>query len=347
MSSTAIVSQPHRTAPSKPSRAGVSDREILAFNGFGALIVGLALLAIAGWLGLGAFEANGYGGVRVSMGEIGLASVIALAGAIVLMGLTILQPNYAAVCVLFGNYVGTLNKPGFWWINPFYSKTLVSLRLRTIECGPLKVNDAIGNPVDIGAVYAMRICDAAKAVLEVDNYGKYAEIQSESSLRHTASSHPYDDDIEASPSQDGADVTSPTREAAPIKTARSTLRDGGEALNESLLSDLQDRLSVAGWQVEEARLTHLAYSPEIAPAMLRKQAARAVIAARKMVVQGALGIVDDAIKHIEEKHMKSEGDRAAGTIDPERKASMISNLLVVLVGDKEAAPVVNVGSLYS
>jgi regulator of protease activity HflC (stomatin/prohibitin superfamily) len=217
----------------------------------------------------------------------------------------------------------------------------VSRRLETLECGPLKVNDAIGNPVDIGAVIVWRVENAAKALLEVGSYGNYVKAQSETALRRLASVHPYDQ-VEAHEAvAQGEQPTSGTEnpdDHAPASTI--SLRDGGDAIIEALLQEVRTRMEPIGVSVLEARISHLAYSSEIAGAMLRKQAASAVVAARRMVVKGAVSIVDDALSELDRKKL-------ADALDPERKAAMISNLLVVLVGDREVTPVINTGTLYS
>jgi regulator of protease activity HflC (stomatin/prohibitin superfamily) len=263
----------------------------------------------------------------MGLGAIGIIVALTL-----LAGLVILQPNESLVCLLFGSYVGTEHRPGFWWVNPFYSKNKVSRRLETLESGPLKVNDAVGNPVDIGAVIVWRIEDAAKAVLEVVSYQSYVKAQSETALRRMASTHPYDH-VEAEEAvKQGA-----TPEDLISKV---TLRDGGEAISENLLKEIRSRMHPIGIAVDEARISHLAYSSEIAGAMLRKQAASAVVAARRMVVKGAVSIVENALSEIDQRKL-GEG------LDPERRAAMISNLLVVLVGDREVQPVINTGTLYT
>jgi regulator of protease activity HflC (stomatin/prohibitin superfamily) len=205
----------------------------------------------------------------------------------------------------------------------------LSRRLETLESGPLKVNDAVGNPIDIGAVIVWRVEDAAKALLEVASYPSYVKAQSETALRRMVSVHPYDQ-VE-------------TEEAAkqgerPISTV--SLRDGGDAVIEALLQEIRARMEPIGVSVLEARISHLAYSSEIAGAMLRKQAASAVVAARRMIVRGAVSIVEDALDELDKKKLSD-------ALDPERKAAMISNLLVVLVGDREVTPVINTGTLYS
>jgi len=212
----------------------------------------------------------------------------------------------------------------------------VSRRLETLECGPLKVNDAVGNSIDIGAVIVWRVQDAAKAILEVESYALYVKAQSETALRRMASTHPYDQvevlEAEKLDKEQGAsakDTSLPT----------VTLRDGGDAVSESLLSELRKRMEPIGIAVDEARISHLAYSSEIAGIMLRKQAASAVVAARRLVVRGAVSIVEEALGELEKKNI-------GAPLDPERKAAMISNLLVVLVADREATPIINTGAQH-
>lgn len=277
-------------------------------------------------------------------------ALLALPIIIILMtGLFTLQPNQARVLVLFGAYKGTVRTPGFHWGNPFYSngpqgasalqtrileskglatttantqKTMgrskISLRARTLNGDKLKVNDKRGNPIEIAAVVVWRVEDTAQAMFDVDNYQNYVPIQSESALRHLASLYAYDH------SEEDTEIT---------------LRSNVDEVSRSLREELQERLSKAGVVVDEARLTHLAYAPEIAQAMLRRQQAEAVIAARSKIVQGAVSMVDMALKELAEKHVV--------TLDDERRAAMVSNLMVVLCGESEVHPVVNTGTLYT
>jgi regulator of protease activity HflC (stomatin/prohibitin superfamily) len=317
------------SSPSGPPtrRSAVADRELNSRNGYLMLTACLAFILLSGWFASTAFASSDVGLYRMGLGAIGIIVALTL-----LAGLVILQPNESLVCLLFGSYVGTEHRPGFWWVNPFYSKNKVSRRLETLESGPLKVNDAVGNPVDIGAVIVWRIEDAAKAVLEVVSYQSYVKAQSETALRRMASTHPYDH-VEAEEAvKQGA-----TPEDLISKV---TLRDGGEAISENLLKEIRSRMHPIGIAVDEARISHLAYSSEIAGAMLRKQAASAVVAARRMVVKGAVSIVENALSEIDQRKL-GEG------LDPERRAAMISNLLVVLVGDREVQPVINTGTLYT
>jgi regulator of protease activity HflC (stomatin/prohibitin superfamily) len=299
------------------------------------LAIALALIAVSCWLAY-----TGLSGHFLVPGLIALLAIIFAVA--VLKGLVVLQPNESLVCLLFGSYVGTEHRPGFWWINPFNSKRKVSRRLETLESGPLKVNDAVGNPIDIGAVIVWRVEDAAKALLEVGSYANYVKAQSETALRRMASVHPYDLVEAEAAARQSEQPTSGTGKSDHDHALVSTvsLRDGGDAVIEALLQEIRTRMEPIGVSVLEARISHLAYSSEIAGTMLRKQAASAVVAARRMVVKGAVSIVEDALDELDKK-------KIADALDPERKAAMISNLLVVLVGDREVSPVINTGTLYS
>ena len=324
-----------------PVRSAFADKQLHAVNGYAMLAIGLALIAVSCWLAYIGFDPNGRSLVRdwIALSPMVFAILFAIA---VLKGLVVLQPNESLVCLLFGSYVGTEHRPGFWWVNPFNSRNKVSRRLETLEIGPLKVNDAVGNPIDIGAVIIWRVEDAAKASLEVASYASYVKAQSEAALRRMASVHPYDlveaEEAERQGERPASGAGKPDRDPAPVSTV--SLRDGGDAIIEALLQQIRARMEPIGVSVLEARISHLAYSSEIAGAMLRKQAASAVVAARRMIVRGAVSIVEDALNELERKKL-------AEALDPERKAAMISNLLVVLVGDREVSPVINTGTLYS
>ncbi len=232
-------------------------------------------------------------------------------------GFFTLQPNVAAVLLLFGDYKGTERRAGFHWANPFYSKIKISLRTRNFNTDTLKVNDLRGNPTEIGAVVVWCVANTAQASFDIDDYVDYVHIQSESALRHLASHYPYDTTV--------ADELS--------------LRGSMDEVSHALQQQLQERLNKAGVVVEEARLSHLAYAPEIAGAMLRRQQAEAVVAARLRIVEGAVGMVETALERLEEHNTVQ--------LDDERKAAMVSNLLVVLCGEQAAQPVVNTGTLYT
>ena len=253
-----------------------------------------------------------------------------------LSGYFTLQPNEARVLVLFGAYRGTVRKSGFHWGNPFYSGTAemrkpgaeppkhphnkLSLRTRNFNSERLKVNDRRGNPIEIAAVIVWRVADTAQAMFDVDDYENYVRVQSESAIRHLASCYAYDHGDDASIDE-------------------VNLRSGVDEVSAALRAELQQRLAMAGVAVDEARLTHLAYAPEIAQAMLRRQQAEAVIAARQKIVHGAVSMVDMALKELAERQVV--------VLDDERKAAMVSNLLVVLCGESEVHPVVNAGTLYT
>ncbi len=246
-----------------------------------------------------------------------LLPLLSISAILISRGFFTLQPNEAAVLVLFGTYRGTVRKSGFFWANPFLRKTRISLRARNLNGEKLKVNDLRGNPIEIAAVVVWRVEDTAQALFDVEQYELYVSIQSETAVRHVASGFAYDDG----------------------EPDEVTLRGGGDLVADALTKELRERLQNAGVHVVEARLTHLAYAPEIAQAMLRRQQAEAVIAARRRIVHGAVSMVEMALQEISEKHVVQ--------LDEERKAAMVSNLLVVLCGESEARPVINTGTLYN
>jgi len=245
-----------------------------------------------------------------------LCLILALVVIVCWFGFYMVHPNQAAVLQLFGRYVGTDKQNGLRWANPLYSKQKVSLRVRNFESSKMKVNDNAGNPVEIAAVVVWKVVDSAEAVFEVDNYEDFVSIQSESAIRHMASSYAYDAGSD--------DVIS--------------LRSSTDEVTELLRNEIQARLNKAGVEVLEARISHLAYAPEIASAMLQRQQASAIVAARQQIVEGAVGMVELALQRLSEKQVVE--------LDEERKAAMVSNLLVVLCGDHQVQPVVNTGSLY-
>ncbi|HSB92931.1 MAG TPA: SPFH domain-containing protein [Flavitalea sp.] len=247
-----------------------------------------------------------------------VAGLIFLLFAFVLRGFIIINPNEAIVLVLFGTYTGSIKSSGFYWVNPFSQRNRISLRARNLNGQSLKVNDKIGNPVEIAAVIVWQVEDTAKAIFEVDDYNKYVTIQSEAAVRHLAGICPYDNFEE--------------------QTAEVTLRGGTEQVNQLLEQELNERLAPAGIKVIEARISHLAYAQEIACAMLRRQQATAIVAARLQIVEGAVGMVEMALAKLSEREIVQ--------LDEERKAAMVSNLLVVLCGDKEVNPIVNTGTLH-
>jgi regulator of protease activity HflC (stomatin/prohibitin superfamily) len=234
-----------------------------------------------------------------------------------LTGLFVVNPNEARVLQLFGKYVGSAKVAGLRYANPLYRKRRISLRIRNFESGKLKVNDLDGNPIEIAAVVVWKVVDTAEAVFEVDNYDNYVHVQSESALRNMATSYPYD-------GHDDAAVMS--------------LRGNTTAIADHLRKEIQERLARAGVEVVEARISHLAYAPEIAAAMLQRQQAGAIIAARSRIVEGAVGMVEMALDLLSKKNVV--------TLDEERKAAMVSNLLVVLCGERNTQPIVNAGTLH-
>jgi len=267
---------------------------------------------------LGAFVLAGVGAYALTLASIfPIIGVLLIAAAtIVLTSITVVQPNQASVVTFFGEYKGTVRQDGMWMVLPFSTRKKLSLRVRNFNSAKLKVNDVEGNPIEIAAVIVFKVVETAKACFEVDNYGEFVEIQSEAALRHVASKYPYDNFAE-----DGM-----------------SLRGNSDEVSAELALELQARLAVAGVEVIEARLTHLAYSTEIAGAMLQRQQASAIIAARQKIVEGAVGMVKDALEQLE---------RESGVaLDPERKAAMANNLMVAIVSDRSAQPVINTGSLY-
>jgi regulator of protease activity HflC (stomatin/prohibitin superfamily) len=245
-----------------------------------------------------------------------LSVIVAVLGALSFVGLFINQPNQSRVVTLFGRYKGTVRENGFRWVNPLTEREHVSLRIRTFDSDILKVNDAVGNPVEIAAVINWQVVDTARAAFDVEDYENFVKVQAEAAIRHVASEYPYDHIEDEGPS----------------------LRANADDVTATLQRELQDRLDEAGVSVRDCRLRRLAYAPEIAGEMLRRQQAGAVIAARKLIVRGAVTMVQDALEQLAKEHIVE--------LDEERKAAMVSNLMVVLTGDRSAQPVVNAGTLY-
>jgi hypothetical protein len=243
-------------------------------------------------------------------------AILVLVVCFLLTGLFVVNPNEGRVLQLFGDYVGTVKTAGLRWANPFYTKKRISLRVRNFESTKLKVNDHEGNPIEIAAVVVWRVVDTAEAVFEVDDYENYVKVQSEAALRNAATSYPYDSHEEHV----------------------ASLRGSTSAVAEHLKTEVQGRLDKAGVEVLEARFSHMAYAQEIAAAMLQRQQAGAIIAARKLIVEGAVGMVEMALEKL--------SDKGIVQLDEERKAAMVSNLLVVLCGDKAAQPIVNTGTIH-
>jgi len=244
--------------------------------------------------------------------------LLSIAWLVHLPGFLIVNPNESMVMVLFGTYKGTVKEFGFFWANPFYTKKKVSLRAMNQNGEKLKVNDKVGNPIEIAAVLVWQVADTSKAVFAVDNYVRYVETQSEAAVRSLAGTYPYDEF-----EKEGTEIT---------------LRGNAPLVNEELEKQLSERLERAGVEVLEARISHLAYAPEIAGAMLQRQQASAIVAARHKIVEGAVSMVEMALQQLSEKQIV--------VLDDERKAAMVSNLLVVLCSDRAVSPVVNAGSLY-
>ncbi len=244
--------------------------------------------------------------------------VPAALGVFCIPGLVIVNPNESSVLVLFGSYKGTIKKNGFWWVNPFYIKKKISLRARNLDSEPIKVNDKIGNPIMIGVVMVWRVKDTFKSAFDVDDYVHFVDIQSEAAVRKLAGHFPYDNFDD--------------------EDAEITLRSGGEEVNQMLEDEISERLSIAGIEVIEARINYIAYAQEIAGAMLKRQQATAIVAARTKIVEGAVGMVEMALESLSKKGIIE--------LDEEKKATMVSNLMVVLTSDKDVSPVINTGSLY-
>lgn len=286
----------------------IEERQASTYNGYTAIIV-LLLLTLATPVAIGILPMM----LKIPMALFGLLVLACW------LGFFMVAPNQGRVLQLFGRYVGSERSEGLRWANPLYMKAKVSLRVRNFESGTLKVNDSKGNPIDIAAVVVWKVVDTAEALFEVDDYENYVQIQSEAALRNLATSHPYDSFGEGGQS--------------------FCLRGSPEEVAALLKTEVQNRLSKAGVEVIEARLSHLAYAPEIANAMLQRQQASAIVAAREKIVEGAVGMVDLALNKL--------ADQNVVDLDEERKAAMVSNLLVVLCGEHAASPVVNAGSLYT
>ena len=289
-----------------------AERPLQSHSGY--VMTGVGLLGIAAIVLLIATRL-----VASVPGVLALLALLAFT-ALVFVGLYMLQPNEAAILTLFGEYRGTDRSEGLRWVNPFYAKRRISLRARNVNAPTLKVNDKRGNPVEIGATVVWRVRDTARAVFEIDNYEAYVNVQAEAALRHLASLYNYDGDDEAHDHE-------------------VTLRGSLDLVAEALKQELQKRFSAAGVEVLDAKLTHLAYAPEIAQVMLRRQQAEAIIAARSKIVLGAVSMVEAALKGLSEREIVH--------LDDERKAAMVTNLLVVLCSDRETQPIINAGTLYT
>jgi regulator of protease activity HflC (stomatin/prohibitin superfamily) len=280
------------------------EKKYSPFSGYAMVLIELVLLA-----------AVIFSAIR---GMILPAVIMAIVFIFLAIGFLIVNPNESSVLVLFGAYRGSVKINGFYWINPFLTRKKISLRARNIDSDPIKVNDRIGNPIMIGAVLVWRVQETFSAAFQVDDYEHFVNIQTEAAIRKLAGMYPYDNFED--------------------KEAEVTLRGGGEEVNEQLEKELSERLDIAGVEVMEARINYLAYAQEIAQAMLKRQQASAIVAARFKIVEGAVSMVEMALEELSKKDIVQ--------LDEEKKASMVSNLMVVLCGDKETTPIVNTGTLY-
>jgi regulator of protease activity HflC (stomatin/prohibitin superfamily) len=285
------------------ARVEITQRHALALNGWFGVIV---LFACAGGAVLAVSQHVGW-----------ILWLPILVFFLVLIALVVVPPGQTSVIQFFGSYVGTLTKPGFWWVLPLTIRRGVSVRVRNFETNHLKVNDADGNPVEIAAIVVWQVVDTAKSTYAVENYQNFVSVQAESALRHVATSHPYDDTTDVG----------------------TSLRGSTDIVAAELAHEVADKVAVAGVEIVDVRISHLAYAQEIAQAMLRRQQANAVVAARGRIVEGAVGMVEMALNRLSEGGVVS--------LDEERTASMVSNLMVVLCSDQPPSPVVNTGSLYT
>jgi regulator of protease activity HflC (stomatin/prohibitin superfamily) len=300
--------QPYRQPETTPvghsgTRVVIQERSAWAVNGWAGVLVAAVCIAAVILLAQSSVAA-----VAVAPG---------LVAALILTSLVIVQPGHTKVVRFFGSYVGTVRRTGLTWVLPLADRRNLSIRVRNFETNHLKVNDADGNPVEIAAIVVWQVADTSRAVYAVDDYVNFVEVQAESALRHVATTHPYDD-----PGGDG-----------------TSLRGSTDVVAGELAREVAQRVAIAGVEIVEVRISHLAYASEIAQAMLRRQQANAVVAARSRIVEGATGMVEMALARLDE--------RGIVELDEERKAAMVSNLLVVLCGDQPASPVVNTGSLYT
>jgi regulator of protease activity HflC (stomatin/prohibitin superfamily) len=295
----------------KPKGSVTEETAAVSANGYVMFFVGIALLASAAYLVIH----------NPDRPPALTALALVFLGLLTLKGLYMLQPNQAVLVLLFGNYRGTDRQAGLRWTNPFYTRTKMSVRAHNFNSDKIKVNDKRGNPIEIGAAIVWRVDDTARARFDVENYEEYVRVQAEAAIRHLANGYAYDEGDDPGPGR-----------------AEITLRSSIDEVGASLSRELQERFEQAGIVVEDAKLTHLAYAPEIAGVMLRRQQAEAIIAARQKIVTGAVSMVEMALQQLSERHVVE--------LDDERKASMVSNLLVVLCAENEVQPVVNAGTLY-
>ncbi|WP_456410679.1 SPFH domain-containing protein [Oceanithermus sp.] len=290
----------------------VAEKSAFKVGGFAMLAVALALLAFSAWEGWRFFSALG---LRTDWGALALGVLASVAFLVLLPGFFTVQPNQAKVLVFFGKYTGSVRDDGFWWANPFAMRHEVSLRVRNFNSDVLKVNDKHGNPIEIGTVVVWQVVDTAKAIFDVDDYEEFVRVQVETAIRALASRYPYD-----------------------AEEHETSLRGSPDTVAQALTEEVQERLKIAGVKVIEARISHLAYAPEIAQAMLRRQQAQAIISARRLIVDAAVGMVQQALEHLERENVVE--------LDEEKKAAMVNNLMVVLTGEQSANPIINTGTLY-
>lgn len=286
----------------------VSEKKAARINGFLALFIILILIAINIYLLIEGVNEND---PSILWYFFPLIFVIIIG----LAGLITVQPNDSRVIIFFGNYSGTVRETGFWWVNPFTIKKKVSLRIRNFNSDKIKVNDLRGNPIEIAAVIVWRVTDTSRAVFDVENYEEFVAIQSETAIRSLTSEYPYDGEED-----------------------KASLRGSPQEVAENLQKQVQSRLTIAGVEVIEARISHLAYAQEIAQAMLRRQQAEAIVAARQKIVEGAVGMVESALTALSQQNIVH--------LDEDKKATMVNNLMVALVSEREVQPVINTGTLY-
>jgi len=288
---------------------GITEKSANKMNGYLILFTAIAL-------GAANFYVLVMGILADNPGVMWIFLPVTFLTALICAGLIVVQPNDSRVLILFGKYIGTVRESGFWWINPFTIRKKVSLRIHNFNSEKIKVNDLHGNPVEIAAVVVWRVVDSARAIFDVQNYEQFVAIQSETAIRGLATEYAYD-----------------TSEAE-----KYSLRGNTQEISEELKKQVQSRLEIAGLEIIESRISHLAYAPEIAQAMLRRQQAQAVVAARQKIVEGAVGMVEMALKALSEQHIVD--------LDNEKKATMVNNLMVALVSEVQAQPVINAGTLY-
>lgn len=286
----------------------ISEKKSTKLNGFLALFIILILIALDVFFFIAGVKSNDPSFLWYFF-PLTFIIIVSLAGLITV------QPNDSRVIIFFGNYSGTVRETGFWWINPFTIKRKVTLRIRNFNSDKIKVNDLRGNPIEIAAVIVWRVFDTSRAVFDVDNYEEFVAIQSETAIRSLTSEYPYDGDED-----------------------KASLRGSPQEVAENLKKQVQSRLEIAGVEVVEARISHLAYAQEIAQAMLRRQQAEAIVAARQKIVEGAVGMVESALLALSRQNIVQ--------LDEDKKATMVNNLMVALVSEKEAQPVINTGTLY-